>query len=73
MSSARQGWQGTVRVPTEERPSPNKQVPYVTAHVRVYWPGNATDAQVVEAITDAYDQAVTEALAVRRRPSGSTP
>lgn len=52
--SSRQGWQGTARIPVEEKPSPNRQEPYVSAHIRVYWPSNATEEQVLAAIDAAW-------------------
>jgi hypothetical protein len=67
MSSARQGWQGTVKVPVKERESPNHQVPYVSAHIRVYWPGNATEAQILDAIDAAWWEAV-QGVQAQRHP-----
>lgn len=60
MSSARNGWQGTVKIPVPERESPNRQVPYVSAHIRVYWPGNATYEQIEEAMDRAFYEAQDE-------------
>lgn len=61
--SSRQGWEYTAKVQVEEMPSPNHQNPYVSAHVRVFWPFNATDEQVLEALKEAFEVSAYQALA----------
>jgi acetylornithine deacetylase/succinyl-diaminopimelate desuccinylase-like protein len=54
--TGRPGAIGTGRVPADGGDHPNKYHAEVTAHVRLYWPPNATDEQIDEALELAVDE-----------------
>ena len=56
--SARDGVQLTVNRPVDGGESPNRYVPFVSAHVRIYWPPG-TDRDIIE---DVAKQALYDAL-----------
>lgn len=47
---------------------PNKFVPLVSAHVRLYWPPLATEREVLDALTEGYLDAIG---ATRRKFEGT--
>lgn len=61
--SRRRGVVARVDLDTDGGVSPNAYVPLVTCEVRVFWPPRATEAQIMDAIHDAADQAIEQVLA----------
>lgn len=59
----REGVIGSVHTPADGGVSPNARLPYITAELRVHWPPLATEAQIMDAIHAAVDQAVAKVLA----------
>ncbi len=56
--SQRLGLQITCTAPTEPSVSPNLYIPEVSAHVRLYWPPQATWEEVEATMSRAFEQAL---------------
>lgn len=55
--SARPGIETTVRIDTDGGFTPNAYAPFISAHVRIYWPPPATEEQIELALEAALDSA----------------
>lgn len=56
--SSRPGVEVTVQRPADGGEHPNRFIPFVSAHIRVFWPPLASEAEVALALAEA----TTEAL-----------
>jgi len=65
--SGRPGIQITVKVPAEGGVPPNRYESVVSAHVRAYWPPEATDAEIAKALALAFAEAREAVREVRYR------
>lgn len=57
----------TTKVQVEELPSPDRVAPYVSAHVRLFWPSNATEEQIRFALATATEAALAKVPERNRR------
>ena len=53
----RPGIETTVRIETNGGTSTNAYAPYISAHIRVFWPPRATDVEIEYALNAAVDSA----------------
>lgn len=60
--SRRRGRTTTVVVPTDGGESPNAYNPHITVEIRVFAPPHAPVPEVVDALNDAYREALTHAF-----------
>jgi hypothetical protein len=58
--SQRPGIQITTHLPVDGGEHPNRYLPYVSAHVRTYWPAHADIEVVKDAMNRAHERALEE-------------
>ena len=59
--SQRPGIQITVENPADGGDHPNRYLPYISAHIRAYWPAHAPLRDVLDSIHEAHERAIREA------------
>ena len=55
--TGRPGIETTVRLDADGGSTPNAYSPFISAHVRIYWPPRATDEQIEQALSAALNSA----------------